>query len=109
MDDLSMILSCGSHGKVGYIFGLISGPGKGMLQLQPVTEMDPPHGKNEPMHPLFCSLIFHQPHLGSTGDFLPPSKPNIRFILTDDQGYGDWSIHRHPLRKTPQAFSALTG
>lgn len=30
-----------------------------------------------------------------------PSKPNILFILTDDQGYGDWSTNGHPLLKTP--------
>ena len=29
------------------------------------------------------------------------AKPNILFILTDDQGYGDWSITGHPLLKTP--------
>ena len=29
------------------------------------------------------------------------AKPNILFILTDDQGYGDWSINGHPLLKTP--------
>ncbi len=28
-------------------------------------------------------------------------KPNILFILTDDQGYGDWSTNGHPLLKTP--------
>jgi len=30
-----------------------------------------------------------------------PAQPNILFILTDDQGYGDWSINGHPLLKTP--------
>ena len=30
-----------------------------------------------------------------------PVKPNVIFILTDDQGYGDLSAHGHPLLKTP--------
>lgn len=31
----------------------------------------------------------------------PVAKPNVVFILTDDQGYGDLSAHGHPLLKTP--------
>ena len=30
-----------------------------------------------------------------------PKKPNIVFILTDDQGYGDISAHGNPILKTP--------
>ncbi len=28
-------------------------------------------------------------------------KPNVLFVLTDDQGYGDLSAHGHPYLKTP--------
>ena len=30
-----------------------------------------------------------------------PERPNILFILTDDQGYGDFSAHGNPILKTP--------
>ncbi len=32
---------------------------------------------------------------------LAGSRPNVIFILTDDQGYGDLSLHGHPVLKTP--------
>ena len=30
-----------------------------------------------------------------------PERPNILFILTYDQGYGDFSAHENPILKTP--------
>jgi arylsulfatase A-like enzyme len=50
------------------------------------------------MNPRFCLAIFaslaaiHHSHA---------ERPNILFILTDDQGYGDVGRHGHPLLKTP--------
>src|ERR1700694_2338279 len=32
---------------------------------------------------------------------LEARKPNIVFVLTDDQGYGDLSCHGNPILKTP--------
>ncbi|HVY69764.1 MAG TPA: arylsulfatase, partial [Verrucomicrobiae bacterium] len=34
-------------------------------------------------------------------DSIAGRRPNIIFILTDDQGYGDMSCHGHPVLKTP--------
>lgn len=46
---------------------------------------------------LFCLLSFNTVVLAD----LAGSKPNIVFILTDDQGYGDLSAHGNPILKTP--------
>ena len=37
----------------------------------------------------------------SAAPVLEGSRPNILFILTDDQGYGDLSVHGNPVLKTP--------
>lgn len=31
----------------------------------------------------------------------PPAKPNVLLVMTDDQGYGDFSIHGNPHLRTP--------
>src|SRR5262249_51262639 len=39
--------------------------------------------------------------VGAAPPRLTGKKPNIVFILTDDQGYGDLSAHGNPILKTP--------
>ena len=44
-----------------------------------------------------CLLI----PVSGRADSLAGKRPNILFILTDDQGYGDLSVHGNPVLKTP--------
>jgi len=44
---------------------------------------------------------FSLTHSAPAADSTAPAKPNILFILTDDQGYGDWSTNGYPLVQTP--------
>src|ERR1043165_8615844 len=46
---------------------------------------------------MFCSALVAN---ASETNSLPP-KPNIIFILSDDQGYGDFSCHGNPVLRTP--------
>ena len=39
--------------------------------------------------------------MAAAADSLAGKKPNIVFVLTDDQGYGDLSCHGNPILKTP--------
>ena len=45
------------------------------------------------MRPLLCLLL--------PLAVLAADRPNILFILTDDQGYGDLSAHGNPVLRTP--------
>lgn len=45
-----------------------------------------------------CLLL---PTVAAAADSLAGRKPNIVFLLTDDQGYGDISAHGNPVLKTP--------
>src|SRR5687767_5066265 len=50
--------------------------------------------------PLVASIFLLAPTPASAGE-LAGKKPNVVFIITDDQGYGDLSCHGNPLLKTP--------
>ena len=49
----------------------------------------------------FVAIVLHTLPMGLSAVENPNSKPNIIFILTDDQGYGDLGRHGHPILKTP--------
>ncbi len=38
----------------------------------------------------------------------PPKQPNVLILITDDQGYGDLSIHGNPILRTPNLDSIAT-
>ena len=46
-------------------------------------------------------LLALLPCFSARAEFIAGRRPNIIFILTDDQGYGDMSCHGHPILKTP--------
>ena len=47
---------------------------------------------------------FHSPFLVAfsfAAFAYPADKPNVVFVITDDQGYGDISAHGNPILETP--------
>ena len=51
---------------------------------------------------LLPGLLFLAAQPALTSESVAAQPPNIVFILTDDQGYGDLSCHGNPVLKTPQ-------
>jgi len=52
--------------------------------------------------PFFLAVLLLTPLVTApTTDAASPAKPNILLIITDDQGYGDFSIHGNPHVRTP--------
>ncbi|MCA1963586.1 MAG: sulfatase-like hydrolase/transferase, partial [Prosthecobacter sp.] len=54
-----------------------------------------------PRLPLFFTFVSLFLAPGALFAELTGKRPNILFILTDDQGYGDLSAHGNPILKTP--------
>ncbi|MFY7874515.1 MAG: arylsulfatase, partial [Pirellula sp.] len=50
---------------------------------------------------VFCLAWTGLAAIGSASDRIANGRPNILFILTDDQGFGDISAHGNPVLRTP--------
>ena len=54
------------------------------------------HQRNISASLRLCASLFF------IASFVNAAQPNVIFILTDDQGYGDISAHGNPVLKTPK-------
>jgi arylsulfatase len=54
-----------------------------------------------PVIALALAAIFQSPAVAAAGESLAGKRPNVIFILTDDQGYGELGCHGNPILKTP--------
>ncbi len=74
----------------------------------------PEFQKNGCRWPLLWTLIFAASLLVSpfshsqADDAITPQRPNVLLIITDDQGYGDLSLHGNPALKTPRLDALAT-
>ena len=66
--------------------------------MKTTTRKGPLHGLAVPWPMIAFALLGVLPNVVSAAT---PDKPNVLLVMTDDQGYGDFSLHGNPLLETP--------